>query len=215
MDNLEEVSENVTAYGIGSFCISSLGRPLEWFVHLHFKPLIPMLEDLCDEVFLTVKHDTTPMRMPTVASGDYDNVLRIFKTTLNKLPPHDGPLPSPPSANRDAGILMPPPPDLFHMNLGVGQHKSESILNWGSDSGYCEGISGSGSFQGRRLTASAGDAGGKKHCSSLLPKKTTVRPTTRLLINGVGRSSSKHSSDQHVIEDASTASLKRHRTGQD
>jgi hypothetical protein len=99
MDNLEDVGENVTAYGIRSFQNSALGPGgpkdlLEWFVHLQFKPLILMLEALCDKVFLVVKHnqdDKTSMRMPTVASGDYDSVLDILKTTLKGLPAHDIP----------------------------------------------------------------------------------------------------------------------------
>jgi len=99
MDNLEEVGENVTAYGIGFFRNSALGPGglkdlLEQFVHPHFEPLTPMLEALCDEVFLVVKRnqdDETPMRMPTVASGDYDRVLNILKTTLKGLPAHDSP----------------------------------------------------------------------------------------------------------------------------
>ena len=100
MDNLEEVGENVTAYGIGSFCNSALGCPggprdlLDWFVHPCFKPLIPMLKVLCDKVFLVSKQkDAALMRMPQVTAGDYDSVLDVLKTALSSLPAHDGPLP--------------------------------------------------------------------------------------------------------------------------
>ena len=101
---MEEVSENVTAYGIGSFHNSALGHPgglrdlLDQFVHPYFKPLIPILKALCDEIFLISDHeDATSMRMPQVASGDYNSILDVLKIALNSLQAHDGPLPPPSS----------------------------------------------------------------------------------------------------------------------
>jgi hypothetical protein len=223
MDHLEEVGKNVTAYGIGSFRNTALvhhGGPkdlLERFVDPHFKPLIPMLEALCDKVFLIVKHnndDETPMRMPTVADGDYDGVLDILKNTLKELPAH-GPLPPPPSGevNRDTAI-MPPPPGL----LKIGQRKSEP-MTWGSDSGYGGGeTSHSGSLRGRRAVASTGDVGfvdGKKRRNNSSPNKTTAaRRSTSSPTKHASRSSTKRSNDQHIIEGTSSSSSKCHKAGQ-
>jgi hypothetical protein len=68
MDNLEEVGKNVSAYGIGSFLNVALGHPsgpkdlLERFMDPHFKPLIPMLEALCNKVFfLAIGNDEIPV----------------------------------------------------------------------------------------------------------------------------------------------------------
>ena len=223
MDNLEEVGGNViTAYGIGSFRNSALGRPggprelLDRFVHPHFKPLIPMLEALCDKVFLIVKHDltdATPMRLPMIASGDYDGVLDVLKTALNQLPPHDGPLPPPPSRNY-ASTLMPPPPGFFHTTSAVDKREP---INWGSDSGYGGGeTSRSGSLWGSRLTVSTGDMDGvgKMHRNNPSPDKTATARTTHSPTKNVGCSSSKRSNIQHVTESTSSTSSKRHRAGQ-
>ena len=227
MDNLEEVGENVTAYGIGSFRNSALGPGgpkdlLERFVHPHFKPLIPMLEALCDEVFLVVKHnpnDETPMRMPTVASGEYDSILDILKTTLKGLPAHNSPLPPPPfrGAHRDA-TLMPPPLGLFKATSAGSRRRGES-MNWGSDSGYGGGeTSQSSSHRGRRMVSSTGDVdsvGGKKRRNNSSPNKTTTtRRTTSLSTKGVTRSATKRSNDQRVVESTSSSSSKRHKAGQ-
>ena len=225
MDNLEEVGENVTAYGIGSFRNAVLGPGgpkdlLERFVHPHFKPLIPMLEALCDEVFLLVKHhpnDETPMRMPTVASGEYDNVLDILKTTLKGLPAHDTPLPPPPfrGAHRDA-TLMPPPLGLFKTTSAGSWRRGES-MNCGSDSGYGGGeTSQSSSHRGRRMVSSTGDMDSvKKHRNTSSPNKTTTtRRTTSLSTKGVTRSATKCSNDQHVVESTSSSSSKHRKAGQ-
>ena len=132
MDNLEEVGGNVAiAYGIGSFWNTVIGCSkgpkalLEQFGQPHFKPLIPMLEALCHEVFLIVKHNkfTTPIRTSMVAHGSYDSVLDILTTALGKLPLHDGPLPPPPSASHNTSILM-PPPGHFKTKPVAGGHKS-------------------------------------------------------------------------------------------
>ena len=223
MDNLEEVGENVTVYGIGIFRNTVLGPGglkdlLQLFVHPHFKPLIPMLEALCDEVFLLVKHnpnDETQMRMPTVASGEYDNILDILKTTLKGLPAHDSPLPPPPfrGAHRDA-TLMPPPLGLFKTTSAGSRRRGES-MNWGSDSGYGGGeTSQSSSHQGRGMVSSTGDMDGvkKRHNNSSPNKTTTTRHTTSLSTKGV--TCSKHSNDQHVVESTSSSSSKRRKAGQ-
>jgi Fungal protein kinase len=220
MDNLEEVGENVTAFGIGSFRNAALGHSggpkdlLEQFVDPHFKPLIPMLEALCNQVFLIIKNDKTPMRIPKVANGSYDGVLDILKNTLKELPAH-GPLPPPLSGavSRDTAI-MPPPPGL----LKIGQRRSK-LTSWGSDSGYGGGeTSRSGSLRGRRAVASTGDVDfidGKKRRNNPSPNKTTAaRRSTSSPTKHASHSSTKRSNDRRIIEGTSSTSSKRHKAGQ-
>ena len=186
-------------------------------MHPHFEPLTPMLEALCNEVFLVVKHnedDETPMRMPTVASGDYDHVLNILKTILKGLPTHDSPLLPPPfgGVHHDATLML-PPLGLFKMTSAGSWHKG----NWGSDSGYGGGeTSQSSSHRGRRMVSSTGDMDGvKKRRNNSSPNKTTTtRRTTSLSTKGVTRSATKRSNDQHVVESTSSSSSKRRKAGQ-
>jgi Fungal protein kinase len=214
MNNLEELGENVTAYGIGSFRNVALGRPngpkdlLERFVDPHFKPLIPMLEALCDKVFLTIGNDETLVRVPTTASGDYEGILDILKNALEELPVH-GPLPPLPSGevDRDTAI-MPPPPGL----VKIGQHRGSS---W--DSGYGEGeTSRSGSLRGRRAVASTGDVSfvdGKRRRSMPSPDKTTATRGNTSSPAKHASHSSKRSNNQPVIKDTSSSSSKRRKAG--
>jgi hypothetical protein len=79
------------------------------------------------------------MRMPAVASGDYDCILDILKTTLKGLLAHDSPLLPPPfrGVHHDA-TFMPPPLGLLKTTSSGSRCKGES-MNWGSDSGYGRG----------------------------------------------------------------------------
>jgi len=147
MDNLEEVGENVTAYGIGSFQNIVLGHPdgpkdlLEQFMDPHFKLLIPMLEVLCDKVFfVAIGNDEILVQVPTVASGDYESILDILKNALKELLAHSPLSPLPSGEVNHNTAIMPPPPGL----VKIGQHRGRSWDSYGGGE-----TSRSDSLQGR------------------------------------------------------------------
>jgi len=147
MDKLEEVGEDVTVYDIGSFWNVALEHPggpkylLERFVDPHFKPLIPMLEALCDKVFfLTIGNDEILVQVPTVAPGDYESILDILKNALKELLAHSPLSPLPSGEVNHNTAIMPPPPGL----VKIGQHRGRSWDSYGGGE-----TSRSDSLQGR------------------------------------------------------------------